>query len=154
MNISSPFTSAPWTDRTTSAMSLYTGGIGYANRVQGVDGWFDFLNPTLERAGQVAGQLLDGLLSRGAVKAKQEALGYVPTGQVWRDTRTQVDYVMFRTPAGAVVGVDANGNEVPASQIDQTKRIVDERGISMTTLTIGTLAVAAIVAAFVFTRKR
>lgn len=153
MNVFSPYDTAPWTNRTTSALSLYSGGIGYANRVQGVSGAFDFLDPLIEKATDVAGKLLDRMLNLGAIKAK-EALGYRPTGEVWRDPRTQTDYVMFKTPTGTIVGVDSNGNEVTAASFAPNRQIVDQKGISTTTVAIASVAAIAIVAAILFTRKR
>lgn len=154
MNVFTPYDTEPWTNRTTSALSLYSGGIGYANRVQGTSGLVDdLLTPLFRKATDVAGSLLDRMLDLGSIKAK-EALGYRSTGEVWRDPRTQTDYVMFRTPTGTIVGVDARGNEVQAASLATNRQIVDSKGISITTVAIAGAAAVAIVAALFFTRKR
>ena len=163
MNFLSPYSTPPFVDRTTSALSMYPGGIGYANRlvspgVNGVGGFYsDYIAPifggVVERAGEIGKSLLDQLLDTAAIKGKQAA-GYQTTGQIVRQNNR--DYVVMRKPNGILVAVDSGGNEVEYASISQTAQTVDPRTgrISPTTVGIGIAAVAAIAIAYLLTRKR
>lgn len=152
MNIYSPYATAPFANRTTSALSAYPGGIGYANRLQAVGGWEDFLNPLIGKVGGIATGLLDRLLAVGQVKAKL-AMGYRTTGAVTRVSGR--DYVVMTTPNGTTVGVADDGSEIPMAQIQGGQSVDPKTGfLTGTTATIGTLAIVAVAAAILLSRRR
>lgn len=103
----------------TTTFGAYNRGIGYANRVGGVGGWWqDFIDgPTGSQVGSQVGSLVNALLGKVAIKGK-EAVGYTNTGQV-REYQGKL-WLVMRTPNNLTVLVDENGNETPFTGVVQT----------------------------------
>ena len=112
MNFPSPYGNRVfWT--ATSAVNAYPGGIGYANRTQGVGSWADILNPVTSNLAALAQQLM----TSATIKAKA-AIGYKVIEAVVIDGK---GYVKMANPQGLLVLVDTNGIETPFTPDQQIR---------------------------------
>lgn len=106
----------------TSALSalpspLLGGNIGYANRVASVGGAFDFLNPLLDTAEDLARQAAQDLLKTGVLAAKKAA-GYTDLGVVEVDGKV---FIKMKKRDGTFVLVDDRGVDRPFTSVESVK---------------------------------
>lgn len=133
------------------------GNLGYANRLETMDGWFDdLLGTTRDVLAPTAANLLDTLLQKGFTAARKAA-GYTMLEVVQIQQGNQIVYGQkAKKPNGTFVVILADGSEVPfTGEIAAASRTVNPTTGLTTGQTAG-LAVGAValVALFLFMSKR
>ena len=161
----------PFSDNSTCGMSgtlkdcglaAFPGGnIGYANRIEGVNGWFDifseFAGIVIDRAAPVLNQAFDALLGQGQTKVL-EAAGYKMLGPVTTIVNgVEEAGIKAQKKDGSFIILLKGFREVPftSAVAAQTRTVDPKTGLTTgQTLGIGVGVVAAVALLFFFMSKR
>ena len=161
----------PFSDNSTCGMSgtlkdcglaAFPGGnIGYANRIEGVNGWFDifseFAGNVIDRAAPVLNQAFDALLGKGQTKVL-EAAGYKMLGPVTTIVNgVEEAGIKAQKKDGSFIILLKGFREVPftSAVAAQTRTVDPKTGLTTgQTLGIGVGVVAAVALLFFFMSKR
>jgi LPXTG-motif cell wall-anchored protein len=161
----------PFSDNSTCGMSgtlkdcglaAFPGGnIGYANRIEGVNGWFDifseFAGNVIDRAAPVLNQAFDALLGQGQTKVL-EAAGYKMLGPVTTIVNgVEEAGIKAQKKDGSFIILLKGFREVPftSAVAAQTRTVDPKTGLTTgQTLGIGVGVVAAVALLFFFMSKR
>ena len=161
----------PFSDNSTCGMSgtlkdcglaAFPGGnIGYANRIEGVNGWFDifseFAGNVIDRAAPVLNQAFDALLGQGQTKVL-EAAGYKMLGPVTTIVNgVEEAGIKAQKKDGSFIILLKGFREVPftSAVATQTRTVDPKTGLTTgQTLGIGVGVVAAVALLFFFMSKR
>jgi len=146
----------------TCGLGAFPGGnIGYANRIEGVSDWTDWLGNAaanvIDRAAPILNQAFEAFLGQGKVKLL-EAAGYKMLGPVTTMINgVETPGIKAQKRDGSFVIVLKDGNEVPftTAVAAQTKTVDVKTGLTTgQTAGIAVAAVAAIGLLFFFMSKR
>ena len=137
------------------------GNIGYANRIEGVNGWLDIFSEAagnlIDRAAPILNQAFDAFLGQGKVKVL-EAAGYKMLGPVTvMINGIETSGIKASKKDGSFVILLKDGSEIPfTSAIAAQTRTVDlKTGLTTgQTAGIAVAAVAVIGLLFFFMSKR
>jgi LPXTG-motif cell wall-anchored protein len=137
------------------------GNIGYANRIEGVNGWFDifseFAGNVIDRAAPVLNQAFDALLGQGQTKVL-EAAGYKMLGPVTTIVNgVEEAGIKAQKKEGSFIILLKGFREVPftSAVAAQTRTVDPKTGLTTgQTLGIGVGVVAAVALLFFFMSKR
>jgi LPXTG-motif cell wall-anchored protein len=137
------------------------GNIGYANRIEGVNGWFDifseFAGNVIDRAAPVLNQAFDALLGQGQTKVL-EAAGYKMLGPVTTIVNgVEEAGIKAQKKDGSFIILLKGFREVPftSAVAAQTRTVDPKTGLTTgQTLGIGVGVVAAVALLFFFMSKR
>ena len=161
----------PFTNNSTCGMSgtlkdcglaAFPGGnIGYANRIEGVNGWFDifseFAGNVIDRAAPVLNQAFDALLGQGQTKVL-EAAGYKMLGPVTTIVNgVEEAGIKAQKKDGSFIILLKGFREVPftSAVAAQTRTVDPKTGLTTAqTVGIGVGVVAAVALLFFFMSKR
>ena len=139
-----------------NGFSTYPGGIGSANRVLSVGGWFsdtfgDALRDVVKVGTDVLGNVASQLLESSVVKLKRQ-MGYKDLGVVTVDGRPVVKML---DPQGRPIYVGPNGQDIPVTLASQQNEVhVDSGGRYMAAGAIGLGVVAAGLLIVLLMRRR
>jgi LPXTG-motif cell wall-anchored protein len=146
---------------TSCGLGAFPGGnIGYANRIEGVNDWTDWLGNAaanvIDRAAPILNQAFEAFLGQGKVKLL-EAAGYKMLGPVTTMINgVETPGIKAQKRDGSFVIVLKDGNEVPftTAVAAQTKTVDIKTGLT-TGQTAGiAVGVVALAALFFFMSKR
>lgn len=137
------------------------GNIGYANRIEGVNGWLDVLSElagnVIDRAAPILNQAFDAFLGQGKVKVL-EAAGYKMLGPVTvMINGIETSGIKASKKDGSFVILLKDGSEIPftSSVAAQTRTVDLKTGLTTgQTAGIAVAAVAVIGLLFFFMSKR